>query len=65
MEFVKALLTSPSRLALYFSQTRHFTLHENTNKDQPKTNQPSQKVEFQTRKEQLKSKLRFCQKYEK
>ena len=46
------LLTSYEQF-LIFSQTWNLTLHKNTNKDQPKTNQPSQKVEFQPRKEQL------------
>ena len=42
------------------------TLHKNTNKNQPKTNQPSQKVGFRPRKEQLDSEIRFfLQKYKK
>ena len=52
------LLTSYEQF-LTFSQTSNLALHKNTSKDQQKTNQPSQKVEFQPRKEQLKSKIRL------
>ena len=59
------LLTSYEQF-LIFSQTRNLNLHKDTNKDQPKTNQLSQKVEFQLKKVKLKSKIRFyLQKYQK